>query len=36
MKDFLEIDEYFIMILEYCPGGELFNLQRKVIRFEEE
>jgi serum/glucocorticoid-regulated kinase 2 len=24
------------MILDYCPGGELFNLQRKVIRFDEE
>jgi len=24
------------MILEYCPGGELFNLQRRVVRFEEE
>ena len=23
------------MILEYCPGGELFNLQRKVLRFTE-
>ena len=24
------------MVLDYCPGGQLFHLQRKVIRFEEE
>lgn len=36
MKDFLETDLYFIMITDYCPGGELFNLQRRVVRFEEE
>lgn len=24
------------MILDYCPGGELFNLQKKVVRFPED
>jgi len=24
------------MILDYCPGGELFNLQRRLHRFEED
>jgi hypothetical protein len=36
MKDFIETNLYFIMVLDYCPGGELFHLQRKVVRFEEE
>jgi serum/glucocorticoid-regulated kinase 2 len=36
MKEFIETEEYFVMLLEYCPGGELFNLQRRVVRFEEE
>lgn len=24
------------MIMDYCPGGELFHLQRKLLRFSEE
>ena len=36
MKEFIETEQYYVMILEYCPGGELFNLQRNVVRFEEE
>jgi hypothetical protein len=34
MKDFFEVDLYYVMILDYCPGGELFHLQRRVARFE--
>ena len=33
MKEFFETEEYYIMVLDYCPGGELFHLQKKVVRF---
>ena len=36
MKEFFESELFYIMILDYCPGGELFHLQKKLIRFSEE
>jgi serine/threonine protein kinase len=27
LKDFIEDDEYYYMVLEYCNGGDLMNLQ---------
>ncbi len=27
LKDFVEDDEYYYMVLEYCNGGDLMNLQ---------
>ena len=35
MKEFFETEGFYVMILDYCPGGELFHLQKKVIRFNE-
>jgi serine/threonine protein kinase len=29
LKEFLQDDEYFYMVLEYCDGGDLMNLQAK-------
>lgn len=36
MKEFFETEGFYVMILDYCPGGELFHLQKKVIRFNEQ
>jgi serine/threonine protein kinase len=36
MKEFIDIPKFFVMILDYCPGGELFHLQRRVHRFDED
>lgn len=27
LKEFMEDDDYFYMLLEYCDGGDLMNLQ---------
>lgn len=27
LREFIEDDEYFYMVLEYCDGGDLMNLQ---------
>ncbi len=27
LKEFLEDEDYFYMVLEYCDGGDLMNLQ---------
>lgn len=33
MHEFFEVEQYYVMIMDYCPGGELFHLQRKLLRF---
>lgn len=34
--EFLENDEFYVFIMDYCPGGELFYLLKQIKCMTEE
>lgn len=36
MQEFIETENFYVFIMDYCPGGELFYLLRNVRRMTEE